>query len=281
MTGRSTGPALPWNFAVDPSIRLGLELPPLDPSAASDHAPVTLGLLGAAVAAAGRAGFGAVWFTGGAGEPGGCDACTLAAGLAPADPSVTLGVVAPLDGARSPALLARDLTALDLVSGGRSAVLLRGGSCLGEAVAVCRNLFCGSVDFTGDCYRLSGAENRPAPVRPGGPQLLAQPDDPGDVAGLGSLEAVVVEGAPSDLEAARRTLGLAVGDGGGPGLVWRGDPGEGPGELRERADLLHRAGAGGLIVRPGGGGGRPGDGLDARVRRLGAVLAPLVDGWHR
>jgi len=264
---------------VDPSIRLGLELPPLDPSAASDHAPVTLGQLGAAVAAAGPAGFGAVWFSGGAGQPAGCDACTLAAGLAPRAPSVTLGVVAPLDGARNPALLARDLTALDLVSGGRSAVLVLGGSCLGEAVAVCRSLFTGSVDFTGDCYELSGAANRPAPLRRGGPLLLAQPDDPGDVAGLGAPDALVVEGTASALEAARRTLGPAKED--GPALFWRGDPGEGVDGLRELADLLHRAGADGLIVRPGGEGGRGVDGLDARVRQLGAVLGPVVDGWRR
>lgn len=268
---------------MDPSIRLGLELPPLDPPAGSDHAPVTLGRLLDTVAAAERAGFGAVWVTGGAADNG-CDGCTLAAGLASGAPSVTLGVVASLDGARNPSLLARDVTALDIVSGGRSALLLGGGHCLGEAIAVCRTLFSGAGDFDGDCYRLSGAVNRPAPVRPDGPPLWAQPAEPGALATLvGMVDAFVVEGTPSDLEAVCRTAEVATAGVGRPAVVWRGGLGEGPGAagVADQVELLHRSGADGLILRPEGEVGWPTDDFDTRIERLGALLGPVVEGWRR
>lgn len=287
MTRDPTGPALPWDFAVDPSIRLGLELPPLDAPACSDSAPVRPGHLRAALDAAERSGFGAVWVTGGAGEgTGGCDACTLAAGLAPGSRSVTLGVVAPLAGARNPSLLARDLTALDVVSAGRAAVLVEGGDCLGEAVAVCRSLFTrGSSDFAGDCYRLSGAVNRPAPVRATGPPILAQPSRPGGVGALaGTVDACVVAGTVANLEEAARSAGIA-GSGaasGRPGLLWRGELGvDGAGAVERHADALHRAGADGLIVGAAASGGVVGEGFVAAIERLGALLVPVVDRWHR
>lgn len=289
MTGGPTGPALPWDLAVDPSIRLGLELPPLDPPAGSDLAPATLERLNAVLAAAERAGVGTLWLTGGAGQAsGGADACTVAAGLAAGPGSVTLGVVAPLAGARNPSLLARDLTSLDVVSSGRSGLLVQGAGCLGEALTVCRSLFTSdSSDFTGECYRLAGAVNRPAPVRSGGPLLLAQPARPVEVGDpAGTVDAWVVTGDIADVEEAARVL-RAGSEGSGshraagrPALVWRGTlGGDHDAGVAERVDELHRAGADGLIVSPADG--RIGAGFAAAAERLVALLVPLVGRWAR
>ena len=290
MTGGPTGPALPWDLAVDPSIRLGLELPPLDLSAGSDLAPTTLDRLKAVLADAERAGVGGLWLTGGAGHPsGGADACTVAAGLAAEPGSMTLGVVASLAGARNPSLLARDVTSLDVVSSGRSGVLVEGAACLGEALTVCRSLFTGhSSDFTGRCYHLSGAVNRPAPVRSGGPLLLAQPARPAEVGDpAGTVDAWVVTGDTAQVEEAARVLRASSGPGtpgaagGRPALVWRGalDADHDAG-VAKRVDELHQAGADGLIVSAAGADGRIGAGF-AAVERLGALLVPLVGRWTR
>ncbi|HEY1733479.1 MAG TPA: LLM class flavin-dependent oxidoreductase [Acidimicrobiales bacterium] len=121
--------------------------------------------------AAERHGAGAVWIA-----DRGCDPCTLAGGLVPATDHVVLGVVCELTGGRHPAVLARDVTALDVTSGGRAGVLVDGtASELEEAVTICRALFAGrSLQFAGQHYDVDGAVNRPAPIRPGGPVLLMQ-----------------------------------------------------------------------------------------------------------
>ncbi|MGH9082665.1 MAG: LLM class flavin-dependent oxidoreductase [Acidimicrobiales bacterium] len=133
--------------------------------------------------------FGAVWVGGGPGAATGdtCDPCTLAGGLIEIVPRGLLGVVSAVGSGRHPAVLARDVTALDVVSGGRAAVLLRptgpapdGGASGGEAdqrvaeaVAVCRAVMTEeSPLFEGRHYHVAGAVNRPGPVRPGGPPLV-------------------------------------------------------------------------------------------------------------
>ncbi len=174
-----------------------------------------------------------VWFTGGAGEGAGqggegegeggegegqaggqaggegqggrrgaglaCDACTIAAAAITLQDAALLGVVSMLPVDRHPAVLARDVTTLDVASGGRAAVLLRWArsgalgqpstgprgeapgeppdACtyLGEAVAVCRSVLGHDVPvFDGEYLHVAGAVNRPPPRRPGGPPIFVE-----------------------------------------------------------------------------------------------------------
>ena len=152
---------------MDRSVRIGVELPVLPIGADADRVAAWRSI----AITAERHGAGAVWIA-----DGGCDPCTLAGGLVPATDHVVLGVVCELAGGRHPAVLARDVTALDVTSGGRAGVLVDGtASELDEAVTICRALFAGqSLQFAGQHYDVDGAVNRPAPIRPGGPVLLTQ-----------------------------------------------------------------------------------------------------------
>ena len=153
--------------AVDRSVHIGVELPILPIGARVDRVAMWRSI----AVAAERHGAGAVWIA-----DGGCEPCTLAGGLVPVTDHIVLGVVCELAGGRHPAVLARDVTALDVTSDGRAGLLVDGtASELDEAVAICRALFAGqSLQFTGQHYDVDGAVNRPAPVRPGGPVLLRQ-----------------------------------------------------------------------------------------------------------
>ena len=207
---------------MDHSLRLAVELPPVPIGRAT--APVSLDPWWQTVVASVRAGAGVVWFTGGAGagrpaghgagrpaghragRPAGqglagltCDPCTTAAAAVTLEVAALLGVVSTLPADRHPAVLARDVTTLDVVSGGRAAVLLRwawnglpaqrhtgppgelpgepSAACayLGEAVAVCRSVLQDDDPvFEGSYLRVAGAVNRPRPRRPGGPPLLVE-----------------------------------------------------------------------------------------------------------
>ena len=221
---------------MDPAIRLGLELSPLPgPADGTDR-------WAEAAAAAEEAGFGSVWVTGSA-----VDACTVAGGLVARTTSLTLGVESGVGGDdRNPAVLARDVTALDVVSAGRAAVLLRseeGWERLTEAYQVCRRLFTEEApSYQGRFFHLVEAANRPRPVRSGGPTLVVQgpPSSTPAAMAAGALEgadAWVVGGGPEDVAAWRRVVD-------GPALLWRGDLSPGA-----DGDQLRRAGADGLIVR--------------------------------
>ena len=92
-----------------------------------------------------RAGAGSLWYSGGPGSPPAlpglssstpppdaraavprwCEPCTIAAAAAGRIGRALLGVVSQVPWDRHPAVLARDVTALDVVSGGRAAVVLR------------------------------------------------------------------------------------------------------------------------------------------------------------
>ncbi|HUZ08897.1 MAG TPA: LLM class flavin-dependent oxidoreductase [Acidimicrobiales bacterium] len=249
--------------AVRRPFRLGLELPalgvPTAPSGLPD--PGVLDGYVAAVAAAQEAGFDAVWFSdrGEVGEAT-ADALTLAGGLAEVATTLTLGVIADVVDARHPAVLARDVTCLDQVSAGRSAVLLfdsgpaRPGSVqgapgdplgrLGEAAAICRSLFTHAEPAgSGRFFRLGEVNDRPRPVQLGGPGIvvdlgrLAHPDGEtargpgaapeGLVECLRSADAVVTGGGPGQVRSIRRVIGNAcrtAGLGSPPPLLWRGSP---------------------------------------------------------
>lgn len=132
------------------------------------------------------------------------DPIVLAAGLAPAVPDLLLGVRIALGPAeRHPAMLARDLTCLDLACGGRSVLCLAPPFTeqLAEAARLCRALWqAGEVDDDGPFYPVQAAANR---ARPAGEQspliafdLTAGDELPDFLAGAGDLQLRAAIGTP-------------------------------------------------------------------------------------
>jgi F420-dependent oxidoreductase-like protein len=121
------------------------------------------------------------------------EAYTLLGGLAARTRTARLGAMVTGVTYRNPALLAKEVTALDVLSSGR-AVLGLGAAWfeaehvglgfdfpplaerfdrLEEALKICRAMFTEDApSFDGHFYRIKGAMNRPRPVRPGGPPIL-------------------------------------------------------------------------------------------------------------
>jgi F420-dependent oxidoreductase-like protein len=121
------------------------------------------------------------------------EAYTLLGGLAARTRTARLGAMVTGVTYRNPALLAKEVTALDVLSGGR-AVLGIGAAWfeaehrglgfdfpplserfdrLEEALIICRAMFTqDSPSYDGRFYRIQGAINRPRPVHPGGPPIL-------------------------------------------------------------------------------------------------------------
>ena len=101
------------------------------------------------------------------------DPIVLAAGLAPDVPRVLLGARIELDPQeRHPAMLARDITSLDLVCGGRSVLCFAPpfGDSLEEAISVCRALWrAGEAVNEGPRFPVRAAANRSRPVGENGP----------------------------------------------------------------------------------------------------------------
>ena len=151
--------------------------------------------------AAEAAGFGSVWVMdhffqlpplGGPAEPM-LEAYTLLGALAARTSRVQLGTLVTGVTYRNPAILAKIVTTLDVISRGR-AILGIGGAwydvehqglgidfpgagvrldMLEEAVQVCRAMFTGDdVSFSGSHYRLDHARNLPRPVQAGGPKIM-------------------------------------------------------------------------------------------------------------
>jgi len=136
------------------------------------------------------------------------DAVVLAAGLSSSvvGAGVLVGALVDLgrDG-RHPALVARDLTGLDHVSGGRSIVACPPpfDDALAEALALCRTMWReGHAASDGPAFPVSGARHHPRPRREGGPAVA---------------------------------LDLTAGGGGGDGDGDGGRAGMGPGRGAERA----------------------------------------------
>jgi alkanesulfonate monooxygenase SsuD/methylene tetrahydromethanopterin reductase-like flavin-dependent oxidoreductase (luciferase family) len=124
------------------------------------------------------------------------DPIVLAAGLAPVVPGVLLGVRIQLGPEeRHPAMLARDLTSLDLASGGRSVLSFDPPFTerLAEAAHLCRALWqAGEVVSDGPHYPLQAAANRARPAGDRSPliafDLTAGGELPDFLAGAGDLK---------------------------------------------------------------------------------------------
>ena len=177
--------------------KFGVQLPNFsgfDPADLFDH------IAGLATTAE-DAGFDSVWVMdhfyqlpplGGPGQPM-LEAYTLLGGLAARTRRVQLGTLVTGVTYRSPGILAKIVTTLDVISRGR-AILGIGGAwydvehqglgidypsdrvrldMLEEAVQVCRAMFTGDdVSFTGSHYRIDHARNLPRPVQAGGPKIM-------------------------------------------------------------------------------------------------------------
>lgn len=121
------------------------------------------------------------------------EAYTLLGALAAVTDQAQLGTLVTGVTYRNPAILAKQITTLDLISKGR-AILGIGGAwydvehqglgvdyprdgvrldMLGEAVQVCRAMFRGDhADFKGEHYRIEDARNLPAPLQEAGPRIM-------------------------------------------------------------------------------------------------------------
>ncbi len=118
------------------------------------------------------------------------DPIVLAAGLVDAVPHGLLGAGLNLErDGRHPSVLARDLTALDHVCGGRAVLCLEppfDGATV-EAIAICRAMWRdGAASSTGPRYPLPGALNRPLPPGPDSPRLALDLTDTGLHPGFGT-----------------------------------------------------------------------------------------------
>jgi alkanesulfonate monooxygenase SsuD/methylene tetrahydromethanopterin reductase-like flavin-dependent oxidoreductase (luciferase family) len=122
------------------------------------------------------------------------EAYTLLGALAVVTSSIRLGALGTTPGRRSPALLAKQVTALDVLSSGR-AVLGVGtgdpapnsdapddrvraqGEALEESIEICKAMFTREVlRFEGRHFAVDGATNRPGPLQPGGPPVAVYLD---------------------------------------------------------------------------------------------------------
>lgn len=121
------------------------------------------------------------------------EAYTTLAALAALTSSVRLGVLVSACGFRNPALLAKMVTTIDVISGGRAVLGIGAGWLeeeyhayglpfppararleeLADAVAVCRAMFQDDeAEVTGRAHSVRGALNNPRPVTDGGPPIL-------------------------------------------------------------------------------------------------------------
>jgi alkanesulfonate monooxygenase SsuD/methylene tetrahydromethanopterin reductase-like flavin-dependent oxidoreductase (luciferase family) len=116
------------------------------------------------------------------------DPIVLAAGLSDSVPDVLLGVrLALAPGGRHPAMLARELTSLDLVCGARSVLCFMPpfDDRLAEAVALCRDMWRdGEAVSGGPCFPVECAVNRPRPAGAGSPRVALDLTGGGEVPAL-------------------------------------------------------------------------------------------------
>lgn len=258
-----------------PLTRLGLFLPiaPTVGRPGGGHPVAGLDAALAMAEAAERSGFDSLWVPDHPGAPSAAgdalEAYTLLGALAAKTTRVRLAAIGPSAIARGPGIVVKQVSALDVLSGGRAVLGLAPQPWIShtaeyseqqavaeraarftEALEACRALLSeDDVTYDGHYYSLSGAVNRPRPVQPGGIAIV-----------------VPVSGADGD----RAVIDAAVRHAGA--CVIGGDDGQ----LRATVDeLRRRCGAQGrdpitlpvLHVGP-----------VTTAERLGAVRALGVDG---
>jgi alkanesulfonate monooxygenase SsuD/methylene tetrahydromethanopterin reductase-like flavin-dependent oxidoreductase (luciferase family) len=138
--------------------RLGLILSRFDPAVAS---------------AAEQHGFASLWLRDGPLHSG-----TLLGALAAVTSTVRLAAIVDVTH-RNPAIVAKQVTTLDLISDGRAVLALRADDAaqLEEAVRVARATFRDDrVTFDGRFWSTDDAVNRPTAVQPGGPPIVVVGD---------------------------------------------------------------------------------------------------------
>jgi len=179
--------------------RLGLQIPSFTfPDVAPD---AVFDTVAAIAATAESSGFDSLWVmdhffqipgVGGLDEPM-FEAYTLLGALAARTTRVRLGALVTGVTYRNPALVAKQVTTLDVLSGGRAVLgigaawfereheglgftfppLAERFARLEEALQLCRAMFTqDTTSFQGRYYQLRDAPNRPAPLQPGGPPIL-------------------------------------------------------------------------------------------------------------
>jgi alkanesulfonate monooxygenase SsuD/methylene tetrahydromethanopterin reductase-like flavin-dependent oxidoreductase (luciferase family) len=249
----------------------GLRLP--DP--APDPAPNPDGeaefeRLAAIAQLAERSGFDSVWVTDHAGtvlsETGGFEllfeAYSLLGALATRTASAALGVIPRGTTVRSPSMVAKIVTGVDVISHGRALLSLgvdpAGGSDsierLDEELAVCRALLTENAPtYNGRFFHLDRAPNRPRPVRVGGIPLVVVADDPGVAEPVANgADAVVVGGDLADVEAMVAALDhqceAAGRDRGAVGVIWSGSAVGGPDHLADHLRAMAELGVAGCVI---------------------------------
>jgi alkanesulfonate monooxygenase SsuD/methylene tetrahydromethanopterin reductase-like flavin-dependent oxidoreductase (luciferase family) len=239
---------------VVPPLHLGLELAPLTPPGPSDRPGQAVESLTRVAEAIEAAGFDSLWL---GGDPGALDACTAAGALA-ATGSLRLGVLEVVGAGRDPSILARDLTALDVLSGGRASVLFSTTEPFferaRESVQVCRLLFTTEhPSFEGASFTLRDAANLPPPVQSDGPPILlgvSSDTDPGVLAdylaGETGVEGVVFEDDPAGIDAYRAAVHRSAE--GHVRFFWRGRVSAANGGWEVLADQLSQAQVDGAIL---------------------------------
>jgi alkanesulfonate monooxygenase SsuD/methylene tetrahydromethanopterin reductase-like flavin-dependent oxidoreductase (luciferase family) len=275
---------------VHPRIRLGLELPPLHAGAGEAVPDADVLSLAEVARLAEEVGLGTLWLV----EGGGFDPVPLAGSLARVTTRLGVGIVIRPSLGRHPSLVARDITTLDLLSGGRAAVALvedDGGPLdlerLGEAVSLLRLLLrTEGVTTSGRFYEVAGLTTRPRPAHAEGPPIAVgavglRPNAdpfPAPVIAATSADVYITGGTPDDVAARRARLDERAATGEHPMLVWRGPLGPDRHAAEELAGSVLESGADGLIavVEPAASAG---GGIAAgAIGRVLDTIGPLVGG---
>lgn len=236
---------------MDDRLRLGLELPNLEFQGRNDAGQSVIEI--AQLAEDG--GIDTLWLVEAEGE--GIDPTPLLGAIAGATSTIGLGVMVRPSRGRHPSVVARDMTTVDILSGGRAAVAVveEGGGPLDlervvEAASLLHQLFTEeAVTVAGQFYEVAELTTRPRPVSPGGPPVMAGLIGGGNATGehaevslaASSIEAVVTGGPPSEVAGSRVRLDGAATADALPALVWRGTIGAG-------ARVASDQGADGVIV---------------------------------
>jgi alkanesulfonate monooxygenase SsuD/methylene tetrahydromethanopterin reductase-like flavin-dependent oxidoreductase (luciferase family) len=246
--------------AVHPLIRIGLELPPLGAEAGRRKTGVDSIALPEVARLAENAGIGVLWLA--EAPPGGIDPMPLAGSLAGCTSRIGIGIVVRPSRGRHPSVVARDVTTIDMLTGGRAAVaLVEDGrrpldvDRLAEATAIVHALLTEEeVSIAGRFYEVAELTTRPRPVHDRGPLVIAgfvepppHSDSPAEsILVGGSADAYVSGGGPPEVAACRARLDGATPPGSDPVLVWRGGfPAGAPAEF---ATSIFEAGADGMIA---------------------------------